>query len=104
MKLLRPALFLFLCLLFLPWPSSADESRIETPFIHEEKSAALFPEKKSLRIATWNIEWFPAGMRKSAKENVQWQIAAVAALIKEFNPDILITQETRNLGALISLN
>jgi endonuclease/exonuclease/phosphatase family metal-dependent hydrolase len=84
--------------------SRADEPRIEKPFTHEQKNATPFPEKTSLRIATWNIEWFPAGRRNSAKENVQWQVAAVASLIKEFQPDILVTQETRNLGALITLN
>ncbi|NJK90618.1 MAG: hypothetical protein HC904_01575 [Blastochloris sp.] len=78
--------------------------RIEKPFLHEEPKAEAYVPAKTIRIATWNIEWFPAGQRKSAKENVQWQIAAVAALIKEFKPDILLTQETRNLGALISLN
>jgi endonuclease/exonuclease/phosphatase family metal-dependent hydrolase len=84
--------------------SHADEPRIEKPFLHEQKNPAPYPEKSSVRIATWNIEWFPAGMRKSAKENVQWQIAAATSLIKEFNPDILLTQETRNLGALVALN
>jgi endonuclease/exonuclease/phosphatase family metal-dependent hydrolase len=84
--------------------SLAADARIEKPFIHEQKNAETFQAKPFVRVATWNIEWFPAGMRKSAKENVEWQVAAVAAMLKEFNPDILLTQETRNLGALITLN
>lgn len=82
----------------------AEEPRLEKPFTHHLQKTVDLEQKKFLRVATWNIEWFPAGMRQDALENVQWQTAAVATLIKEIKPDILLTQETRNLGALISLN
>jgi endonuclease/exonuclease/phosphatase family metal-dependent hydrolase len=104
MKRLYRHLVLPLGLIFFSSFSQAEEPRIETPFVHEEKSSDTFPEKKVLRLATWNIEFFPAGLRKNAQENVQWQTAAVAALIKELKPDILLTQETRNLAALVKLN
>lgn len=82
----------------------AEEPRLEKPFTHHIEKPLDLDQKKFLRVATWNIEWFPAGMRQGAQENVQWQTAAVATLIKEIKPDILLTQETRNLSALISLN
>lgn len=79
--------------------------RIEMPSAITNKVTLLTAkEPTQIRLATWNIEWFPAGQRRSAKKNVQNQMQAVAEMIQEFKPDILLTQETRNLGALISLN
>lgn len=79
--------------------------RIEMPSaITNDAPSSIDKEPSQIRVATWNIEWFPAGQRRSAKKNVQQQIKAVSEMISEFKPDILLTQETRNLGALISLN
>jgi endonuclease/exonuclease/phosphatase family metal-dependent hydrolase len=83
---------------------SADPLRLEKPFTNQLPGDAPRFENNTLRLATWNIEWFPAGQRKSAKQNVQWQIAAVSNLIQKIQPDILLTQETRNLGSLVTLN
>lgn len=103
----KPALFLLLAA-FLSAPGSGQEAagglRFEKPFTHRLPGDPPRFEKSSLRLATWNIEWFPAGQRKSLKQNVQWQIAAVSNIIQKIQPDILLTQETRNLGALVSLN
>ncbi|MDZ4788219.1 MAG: endonuclease/exonuclease/phosphatase family protein [Blastochloris sp.] len=104
---MRAPLKISVCSLFLiVWPLilQADSPRIEKPFTQESATKTDYSDRTSIRIATWNIEWFPAGLRQSTKENVQWQTAAVAAMIKDFKPDILLTQETRNLAALVSLN
>jgi endonuclease/exonuclease/phosphatase family metal-dependent hydrolase len=58
----------------------------------------------TLRIASWNIEWFPAGQRGGSPDPTNLQIAAVANILNEIQPDILLTQETRNLRALERLN
>jgi endonuclease/exonuclease/phosphatase family metal-dependent hydrolase len=88
-----------------PTPDSAPSGpRIEAPQEHSVPGYETPTPGPTLRIATWNIEWFPAGMRKSAPEQVRLQTEAVRDLIHEFKPDILATQETRNLGALIVLN
>ncbi len=85
--------------------ANSQPARSEKALTHvEEKSAAKEFEGRTLRLASWNIEWFPAGQRNSKKENVEMQMRAVAGIIGELKPDILFTQETRNLGALIRLN
>lgn len=61
-------------------------------------------ERPFLRIATWNLEWFPAGQRKGAPQQESWQTAAVAHLLNQIRPDILATQEVRNLASLDKLN
>ncbi|GAB4239054.1 MAG: hypothetical protein OHK005_00120 [Candidatus Methylacidiphilales bacterium] len=61
-------------------------------------------ERPFLRLVSWNIEWFPAGQRATSKPHVQRHIEAVAATLLRIDPDIIATQETRNLGALITLN
>lgn len=99
-----PLIALSFCLPGMSQAAEDDAPRIEKPFIHEEKIPEPPRDKESIRIATWNIEWFPAGQRDSLKENVQWQVAAAVTIIKEIKPDILLTQETRNLGALVILN
>ena len=79
--------------------------RIEMPpAVTNQTSSPAVKEPTQIRLATWNIEWFPAGQRQSAKKNVQQQMQAVSQMIEEFKPDLLFTQETRNLGALVSLN
>jgi endonuclease/exonuclease/phosphatase family metal-dependent hydrolase len=62
------------------------------------------PTRDFIRLVSWNIEWFPAGQRRNSKEHVERQMEAVAGILKTIDPDILMTQETRNLGALIALN
>jgi hypothetical protein len=69
-----------------------------------EAGPAELNHQDFIRICTWNIEWFPAGQRKGSAQQTNWQTAAVANLIHEIRPDILLTQETRNLQALKSLN
>lgn len=99
----RTATFL-LCLL-LPLLTSAEEPREETPLFRTglDENPGL-NHSEFIRICTWNIEWFPAGQRKSQAQETKWQTAAVANLIHEIRPDILLTQETRNLQVLDSLN
>jgi endonuclease/exonuclease/phosphatase family metal-dependent hydrolase len=78
--------------------------RIETPFTFSSENEIPPPNPQTIRICTWNIEWFPAGRRDSLERYVNYQIAAAAALVNEIKPDILLTQETRNLSVLRQLN
>jgi endonuclease/exonuclease/phosphatase family metal-dependent hydrolase len=83
----------------------AGEPWIEPPPSSSQPLARSFVvERPFLRIATWNIEWFPAGQRRGAVQNENWQMAAAAHLINQIKPDILATQETRNLASLEKLN
>jgi len=93
-----------LCLL-LPLAAVAEKPRYEDPVTAtglSDSSGLHQPDR--IRICTWNIEWFPAGQRKSKAQNTRWQTAAVANLLNEIRPDILLTQETRNLSSLKSIN
>ncbi|MDX6766746.1 MAG: endonuclease/exonuclease/phosphatase family protein [Candidatus Methylacidiphilales bacterium] len=61
-------------------------------------------ERSFFRVASWNIEWYPAGQRGGQEQATNWQTAAVAHLINQIKPDVLATQEIRNIGALQRLN
>ncbi|MFQ3670512.1 MAG: endonuclease/exonuclease/phosphatase family protein [Verrucomicrobiia bacterium] len=78
--------------------------RIEPAHTFEVRDAQAPPKRPFLRLVSYNIEWFPAGQRPNSKEHVQRQIDAVAAILRKIDPDIVATQETRNLGALVALN
>lgn len=105
-SILRLAILPCIALLAVPFMARCEDAapRIEKPFSSEASGMDPAPERNFIRIATWKIEWFPAGLRHGADENAQLQTAATAALIREFDPDILVTQETRNLRALVLLN
>lgn len=84
-----------------------ERPRLEKPFVHQQEIRVLrtAPRPPSvLRIASWNIEWYPAGQRQGAEGPANLQTAAVAAMINEIQPDILAVQEIRNLAALQRLN
>ena len=52
---------------------------------------------ETIRVTTWNLEWFPAGSAKSLPPAVEQQrIAAAAEQIKILNPDVLLLQEIRD--------
>jgi endonuclease/exonuclease/phosphatase family metal-dependent hydrolase len=56
-------------------------------------------EPISLRIVTWNLEWFPGG-KTATKESQDRHIAAVREEVRNLNPDIIILQEVGSAGAL----
>jgi len=103
------------CLLFLfaAWALNPLESahaeysgtpRIETPFTFSNENEKPPKKPESIRICSWNIEWFPAGRRDMREINVNYQVAAAAGILNEIQPDILLAQEIRNLPALRLLN
>ncbi|MEM6822194.1 MAG: hypothetical protein AAF558_09660, partial [Verrucomicrobiota bacterium] len=54
---------------------SATSPRIEKPFAFSNETETPPHSPSSIRICCWNIEWFPAGQRKSQNQNVNWQVA-----------------------------
>ena len=88
----------------IPVMAGAEVVRVEQPFVQEISGVDPMPLRDYIRIAAWDIEWFPAGLRGGALQNAQWQTAAATALIREVNPDILLTQETRDLESIKQLN
>lgn len=111
-----PGMFsrLFLSLLFVFSGLTSPRTHAEEPLTHppriepaihfEVRDAQPPPERPFIRLVTYNIEWFPAGQRPTSKAHVQRHIESVAALLQKIEPDIVATQETRNLGALVALN
>ena len=53
----------------------------------------------TLRIVTWNLQWFPGG-KTATKKSQDTQIALVREEIRKLNPDILILQEVGSQSAL----
>jgi endonuclease/exonuclease/phosphatase family metal-dependent hydrolase len=103
--MLRSFALLLLFLAFVaPGHAQTSPPRIEKPLQETATGPALRAPRDFVRFATWNIEWFPAGQRQLAKENVRMQMEAVSDIVKKIGPDILVAQEIRNLGALVALN
>jgi hypothetical protein len=58
-------------------------------------------ESTTIRITTWNLEWFPNGSAHEATPEVQAQRIAIAAdVLRPINPDIILLQEVRDYEAL----
>jgi hypothetical protein len=57
----------------------------------------------SIRITTWNLEWFPNGSAHDAPLEQQAQrIEAAADVLRPIDPDIVLLQEVRGLRRLCS--
>jgi len=104
MKRLPLLLILVLSTLLPSSQAASGNARLELPFTFSAEETVPPKPGDSIRVCTWNIEWFPAGQRDSQEKNVNWQVAAVAEILNEVQPDILLTQETRNLQRLRQLN
>ena len=52
---------------------------------------------ETLRVTTWNMEWFPSGVanRRDAAEEAR-RILEAAAVLKSLNPDVALLQEVRD--------
>ena len=52
---------------------------------------------ETIRVTTWNLQWFPGGSAKSLPPAVEQQrIAAAAEQLKILNPNVLLLQEIRD--------
>jgi endonuclease/exonuclease/phosphatase family metal-dependent hydrolase len=61
-------------------------------------------EPTSIRITTWNLEWFPNGSAHESTPQVQAQrIAAAADVLRPINADIILLQEVRDYEACARL-
>ena len=57
------------------------------------------PEPVTLRVVTWNLQWFPGG-KTATKESQDRHIAVVRKEIQKLDPDILILQEVGSQDAI----
>lgn len=55
---------------------------------------------QTLRVVTWNLQWFPGGKIGASKEEQTRHIEVVRDQIRKLNPDILLLQEVASLAAL----
>jgi len=53
-----------------------------------------------IKIAFWNVEWFPGGHPKATEAEAEAQIALVQPIIGKLNPDIIGFQEIRDWDAV----
>jgi len=52
---------------------------------------------ETIRIATWNLQWFPAGTTRAVPSEVEAaNIKGAADVLKLANPDVLMIQEVRD--------
>jgi len=54
----------------------------------------------TLRVVSWNLQWFPGGRNGATKEEQEKQISAVREEIRKLRPDILLLQEVGSAAAL----
>jgi endonuclease/exonuclease/phosphatase family metal-dependent hydrolase len=63
----------------------------------------LFPEPawaETIRVTTWNLEWFPSGVANRRLPKVEARrIEEAARVIAILNPDVLLLQEVRDWDA-----
>src|SRR4051812_38847782 len=58
----------------------------------------------TVRVTTWNLEWFPNGTPKEAPiEKQNARIAAAADVLRPLSPDIILLQEIRDYDACTRL-
>jgi endonuclease/exonuclease/phosphatase family metal-dependent hydrolase len=54
-----------------------------------------------VRVAAWNVQWFPGGHpTRATKPGTERQVAAAAAEVAAVNPDIFLAFEIREVAAL----
>ena len=58
------------------------------------------PVPVALRVATWNLQWFPGGRNGATKEEQDKQIVQIRNEVRKLNPDILLLQEVGSAAAL----
>src|ERR1043166_7321906 len=52
---------------------------------------------QSIRVTTWNLEWFPNGSQKTASPEEQARrIGEAAAVLRQLSPDVLLLQEVED--------
>ncbi len=62
--------------------------------------AATLSRAEQIRVATWNLTWFPSGSPDQLAPEVEEQnISAVASLLNGLQPDVIILQEVRDKEA-----
>lgn len=55
---------------------------------------------QTLRVVTWNLQWFPGGRMGAPKDEQTRHIEVVRDQIRKLNPDILLLQEVGSQAAL----
>jgi endonuclease/exonuclease/phosphatase family metal-dependent hydrolase len=60
-------------------------------------SSTAFCSPTSVRVVTWNLDWFPSGSPRPASPEVEERrIQAAAAVLRSINPDLVFLQEMRD--------
>lgn len=63
-------------------------------------TAGLLPAGETLRIVTWNLQWFPEGKVGADQEAKARHVETVRGAIRKLDPDILLLQEVASKEAL----
>ncbi|RYD75792.1 MAG: hypothetical protein EOP84_17770, partial [Verrucomicrobiaceae bacterium] len=59
-----------------------------------------FASAETIRVTTWNLQWFPSGSQnRAAPEQEEAKIRQAAEVITILNPDVLLLQEVRDWEA-----
>jgi endonuclease/exonuclease/phosphatase family metal-dependent hydrolase len=52
---------------------------------------------QTLRVTTWNLQWFPSGSQHSVSASVEEQhISSAAETLRQLKPDVILLQEIRD--------
>ncbi len=69
----------------------------------QESLAPTTAPKGTIRIVSWNLQWFPGHKPEATPEVAAAHMAEVQKAVKELNPDILLLQEVRTWQAAAEL-
>ncbi len=67
-------------------------------------AVAVSADAASVRVTTWNLEWFPNGTAKETEPAEQnKRISAAANVLRPLDPDVLLLQEVKDYDAVSRL-
>jgi endonuclease/exonuclease/phosphatase family metal-dependent hydrolase len=75
-------------------------NRILAIFVGLVASLQAAEPPATLRVATWNLQWFPGGRIAAPKDEQDRQIELVREEIKKLKPDVILLQEVGSAAAL----
>lgn len=65
--------------------------------------SALAEAPRTLRVVTWNLQWFPGGKPGATKETQDHHIEIIREGVRKLDPDILMLEEVGSEGALAEM-
>ena len=97
-RLIRPILPLLLLCITLSLSAHSQD-----PGQPSAKSAKPTKPANTIRIVSWNLDWFPGKKPEPTATEEKDHVAQAQQVLKELNPDVLLLQEVRDWNSAVKL-